>query len=173
MLSFQLVRINTTTTFRQRTNFKHSIRWLFYDDVDPYGQLQWLVQVLVEAEKNNEKVHILSHIPNGDGTCLFNWNREYIKIINRFASIIAAQFNGHTHYDETIIFFNTSNPAHAINVAFNGGSLTAYSHLNPNYKVFEVDSSTLVYKPFIINLSFFIIKQNFRKYLITNHGRSM
>ncbi|KAF2893416.1 hypothetical protein ILUMI_12760 [Ignelater luminosus] len=116
--------------------------WLFLDDFDLYGQLEWLVKVLLEAEENNEVVHIISHIPNGDTTCLYNWSKEYSKIVNRFSHIIAAQFNGHTHYDETMIFFNNTNPEQAINVAFNGGSLTTWPHLNPNYKIYYVDSDS-------------------------------
>lgn len=54
-----------------------------YDDVDPYEQLAWLAGVLLDAERNNEIVHILSHVPSGDDTCLQNWGREYAKIINR------------------------------------------------------------------------------------------
>ncbi|KAF2878762.1 hypothetical protein ILUMI_27403, partial [Ignelater luminosus] len=116
--------------------------WLFYDDLDPYGQLQWLVEVLSDAEKADEVVHILSHIPNGDEECLYNWSREYLRIITRFSHIIAAQFTGHTHYDETVIFFNKTNPVQAINVAFNGGSLTTWDNLNPNYKIYKVDSGS-------------------------------
>ncbi len=31
-------------------------RWLLINDTDPAGQLQWLVEQLQEAEKNNDKV---------------------------------------------------------------------------------------------------------------------
>ncbi|KAF2893414.1 hypothetical protein ILUMI_12758 [Ignelater luminosus] len=130
--------------------------WLLYDDVDPYGQLQWLVKVLLDAEENNEVVHIISHVPNGDDNCLHNWSREYSKIINRFAHMIAAQFTGHTHHDETLIFFNISNPSQAINVAYNGGSLTTWAHVNPNYKIYEIDSESaevLDYETWIFNVT--------------------
>ncbi|KAF2893413.1 hypothetical protein ILUMI_12757, partial [Ignelater luminosus] len=146
---FRIVGLNSNFCY-------HFNWWLFYDDVDPYGQLQWLVEVLLKAEENNEIVHILSHIPTGGGNCLFNWSREYSRIINRFAHIITAQFNGHTHFDDTVIFFNTSNPGQAINVAFNGGSLTAYSNLNPNYVIYEVDSDNfevLDYESWAFNLT--------------------
>ncbi|KAF5302364.1 hypothetical protein FQA39_LY10403 [Lamprigera yunnana] len=114
--------------------------WLFYDDVDPFGQLQWLADTLAEAEKNKEFVHIISHVPTGDGQCLHNWSDQYVKIIQRFAHIITAQFNGHTHNDDTIVFFDIESKP--INVAFNGGSLTPFSNLNPNYKMYQIDSTT-------------------------------
>lgn len=66
-----------------KNNLRFFGRWLFYDDFDQYGQLQWLVKILLEAEENNEVVHIISHIPNGDITCLNNWRREYSRIVNR------------------------------------------------------------------------------------------
>ena len=58
-------------------------RWLIYDAKDPAGQLKWLADTLLQAEKDGEKVHILGHIPPGDGSCQRAWSREYRKIINR------------------------------------------------------------------------------------------
>merc|ERR1719394_147019 len=40
------------------------------DYKDPFGTLTWLYDVLLEAEKNGEKVHILSHAPPGDNTAV-------------------------------------------------------------------------------------------------------
>ncbi|XP_017885919.1 sphingomyelin phosphodiesterase 1-like isoform X2 [Ceratina calcarata] len=113
--------------------------WLWYTPRDPDDQLQWLVNVLSDAEKNNEFVHILSHIPANSNSCLSTWRREYLRIINRFTHIIKAEFNGHTHNDEIAIFYNSDSKV--INVAWNGGSVTTYTKLNPNYKVYTVNSS--------------------------------
>lgn len=137
--------------------------WLIWDDYDPYGQLNWLVNVLLEAEQNGESVHILSHIPSGSHSCVAVWSREFNKIINRyaqlffyekkipenvsfcrFANTITGIFNGHTHTDEFYVYYNNSNPDQAINVAYNGASVVTYTDNNPSYKVIHVNNETFV-----------------------------
>lgn len=113
--------------------------WLWYNPRDPDNQLQWLSDTLRDAEKKQEFVHILSHIPTNSNNCLKTWKREYIKIINRYSHIIKAEFNGHTHNDEVAIFYDSNSVAQ--NIAWNGGSITGYSKLNPNYKVYNVNGS--------------------------------
>jgi sphingomyelin phosphodiesterase len=51
---------------------------------DQDHQLQWLVDTLFEAEKNEEKVHILGHIPSG--SCMRTWSREFHRIVDRFVN---------------------------------------------------------------------------------------
>jgi sphingomyelin phosphodiesterase len=93
-------------------------------------QLQWFHDTLLAAEQAGEKVHVLIHIPSGDGSCYQIWSREYRRIIDRFHDTISAQFNGHTHRQEYHIFYARSNSSLAINVAWNGGSITPYSYVN-------------------------------------------
>ncbi|KAJ8974388.1 hypothetical protein NQ317_006167 [Molorchus minor] len=116
--------------------------WLIYEDKDPYGQLEWLVEVLVAAEEKEEKVHILMHVPTGSSECLRVWSREYNRIIERFANTIVGHFNGHTHRDEVLVYYNSSDITQAINVAWNGASITTYSLGNPSYKLLEIDAET-------------------------------
>lgn len=73
--------------------------WLLYNASYPAKQLQWLHDTLLEAERNEENVHILAHIPSGEGGCYNTWAREYRRIVDRFWDTISAQFNGHTHRD--------------------------------------------------------------------------
>ena len=58
--------------------------WMNWQWVDNSGVLQWLVQTLYDAEIAGEKVHIISHIPPGNGDCLGAWGRNYAKIIERY-----------------------------------------------------------------------------------------
>ncbi|CAG9854051.1 unnamed protein product [Phyllotreta striolata] len=109
--------------------------WNLYENKDPYGQLQWLVKVLQQAEKDKEIVHILSHIPTS--ACLKVWGREYNRIIERFANTIAAQFNGHTHRDHFSIYYDSKNVSN--NVVINGASLVT-DGAYPNFKIYTVDS---------------------------------
>ncbi|XP_038220094.1 sphingomyelin phosphodiesterase-like [Zerene cesonia] len=107
--------------------------WLVFDPMDAKRHLDWLVSELYKAEQNGEKVHILSHIPPGVHDLTYTWTREYNRIINRFKSTIAAEFNGHLHSDEFRLFYDENNSPVA--VAWGGGSATAYINYNLNYKI--------------------------------------
>lgn len=86
-------------------------------------------------------VHILSHIPPGNGDCWTIFSREFSKIINRFESTGAAQFYGHIHKDEFKIFYDLVDRNRPTNVAFIGPSLTPFTELNPGYRVYTIDGS--------------------------------
>ncbi|XP_035778474.1 sphingomyelin phosphodiesterase 1-like [Anopheles albimanus] len=120
--------------------FVHNF-WLFYSLDYFLPQLQWLHDTLLEAEHANERVHILAHVPSYDDYCFVGWTREYRKIVERFAHIITAQFNGHSHVDEFNLYYPRASvdPLRPISVAWNGGSTTTFTKLNPNYKVFLFD----------------------------------
>ncbi|KAK5650745.1 hypothetical protein RI129_001774 [Pyrocoelia pectoralis] len=146
---YRIIALNSNVCFTYNI-------WLVYDDVDPYNQLQWLSDTLLEAEKNQEAVHILSHVPPGDIECHQQWSHEFRRIIERFHNTITGQFNGHTHYDELKVFFNTSDKDDVINVAFNGGSFTTFVGLNPNYRIYTADENQgriLDYDQWTYNLS--------------------
>lgn len=118
-------------------------------------QLEWLRDTLIEAELNGEKCHILGHVPPNTSSCIRAWNREYNKIVQRFAHIISGQFNGHTHNDEFTLYYR-ENSTEAINVAWNGGSGTTFIGLNSNYRLYEIDGSTfnvIDHETWIFNLT--------------------
>ncbi|KRT80707.1 Calcineurin-like phosphoesterase [Oryctes borbonicus] len=145
---FRIIGINSNICYTN--NF-----WLFFNDFDPHGQLQWLANTLAEAEKNNEVVHLLSHVPPGSLECWHPWSDEFTRIINRFSHVIRAQFNGHTHTDEIRIFLN-DNKDNAVNVAYNGASFTTFVGNNPNYRVYDTDSKSFEitdYEEWIFNLT--------------------
>lgn len=119
-------------------------RWIWYQPRDSDNQLQWLADTLLQAEKDEEFVHILGHIPAASEECQSTWKREYLKIVDRFAHIVKAQFNGHTHNDELELLYSSGENKKVNNVAWNGGSLTTFTQLNPNYKVYIVDSENYV-----------------------------
>ncbi|KAK9884420.1 hypothetical protein WA026_007267 [Henosepilachna vigintioctopunctata] len=146
---FRIIALNSNVCFTE--NY-----WLIYDDEDPYGQLKWLVKILSEAEKNKEKVHILSHIPSGEANCHKQWQYNFNRIVQRFSKTISAHFNGHTHVDELRLYKNGSNPNQVINVAYNGGSFTTFIGLNPDYRVYDIDPQNLMvldFHQYTFNLS--------------------
>ena len=57
----------------------------------------------------------------------------------RFENSVVAQFHGHTHNDHYLLYFDESDAERATSVAFIGGSGTAYSDVNPNYRIYTVD----------------------------------
>ncbi|XP_022899984.2 sphingomyelin phosphodiesterase-like [Onthophagus taurus] len=134
--------------------------WLFLiDNIDPYGQLQWMVDVLTEAERNNEVVHIISHVPSNGREVEKVWSREFRKILDRFRHVIRGIFNGHTHLDEFILYHAKEFPYEPTVLAWNGGSLTTYHEdkfVNPSYRVFDIDAknfNTIDYTQFTFNLT--------------------
>lgn len=56
--------------------------WLMYDDELYTEQLQWLHDVLLAAEKNGEKVHILSHVPS-NAELYHKYSYNYQLIVER------------------------------------------------------------------------------------------
>ncbi|XP_066150023.1 sphingomyelin phosphodiesterase 1-like [Euwallacea fornicatus] len=149
---FRVIALNSNVCYTMNL-------WLVYENKDTYGQLQWLVEVLTEAEKNGEKVHILAHLPvtDDDSDCVKVWSRELSKIILRFSDTITAQFNGHTHYDEFKLFFENNTTKEEVKaVAYNGASFTTIWGTNSNYRIYDVDSTNLTvtdYSEYTFNLT--------------------
>lgn len=117
--------------------------WTFYQPDYSQVQLQWLHDTLLVAEAAGEKVHILAHIPSGEGSCFKVWAREYSRVVDRFWNTISAQFNGHTHKDEFYVFYSREEN-YPINVGWNGGSATPFSDVNLNYRVLFVNQESYV-----------------------------
>eukprot|EP00794_Sanderia_malayensis_P011730 gene11730-12950_t len=113
--------------------------WLLVNNADPAGQLEWMVGILEQAEKNHEKVHILGHIPPGVSDCLKHWSWNYYQVINRYSHVITAQFFGHTHHDELEIFYQDDDLKKPSSIAYIGPSVTPYTNLNPGYRIYEID----------------------------------
>lgn len=79
----------------------------------------------------------LGHVPPYTSTCVKVWNREYNRLVRRFAHIISGQFNGHTHKDSFTLFY--SRDYAPVNVAWNGGSGTSFPGVNSNYRMYTVE----------------------------------
>lgn len=137
--------------------------WVMYSRNEAQSNMQWLHDTLLAAERNNEKVHILKHLPSGGGSCHKFWSREYRRIIDRFHMTIGAQFNGHSHKDEFEVFYDSATATHAINVAWNGGGATAFHSVNPNYHVLYVDQTHYVSCIFLKLCCSFKFTLNFSK----------
>ncbi|KAI5755410.1 hypothetical protein M8J77_016576 [Diaphorina citri] len=113
--------------------------WLLLNSTDPVKELQWFIFELQSAEFSGEKVHVIGHIPPGHSDCLRVWSRNYYSIINRYEATIAAQFFGHTHFDEFELFYDKEDMSRTTNIAYIGPSVTPYYDLNPGYRIYYVD----------------------------------
>ena len=107
--------------------------------MDSSGALQWLVSVLTEAEAAGEKVHIMSHITPGNDDCLGGWGKNYGRIIERFENTVRAQFFGHTHNDQFVVFYDSETQSRPLNLGFVTPSVTTYTGMNPSYVLYTVD----------------------------------
>ncbi|XP_019869061.1 sphingomyelin phosphodiesterase [Aethina tumida] len=129
---FRLISLNT--------NYCHSLSWwLLVNSTDPAQELKWLVYQLQEAENNDEKVHIIGHIPPGSSDCMKTWSANFNRIVNRYENIITGQFYGHSHADEFEVFYDMPENSRATNVAYLGPSVTTYDNYNPAYRIYYVD----------------------------------
>ncbi|XP_064596702.1 sphingomyelin phosphodiesterase-like [Liolophura sinensis] len=115
--------------------------WVLLNTTDPAGELSWLVDVLTRAERNHEKVHILSHIPTGSGDCLQAWSWSYYDIINRFESTVTAQFFGHSHSDHYAIFYDSVNFTRPVSILYIGGAVTPQNDMNPGFRIYTADGN--------------------------------
>ncbi|XP_017058776.1 sphingomyelin phosphodiesterase [Drosophila ficusphila] len=131
---FRIIALNSNDCYTD--NF-----WLYHSGTDKIPQLQWFHDTLLEAEKAGEYVHVLTHIPSGDGTCWSVWAREFNRCITRFSATISGIFTGHSHKDELFVYYS-EDEGHATAVAWNGGAVTTYSNKNPNYRQYAVNPET-------------------------------
>ncbi|VEN41642.1 unnamed protein product [Callosobruchus maculatus] len=129
--------------------------WLLYNTTYINEQLDFLRNEMEDSEAKGQFVHIITHVPTGNGECVQPWERSFVALVQRFAHIIVGQFYGHTHTDELKMFYDEKT-GEAINVGYNGASLTTYEDYNPNYKVMYVDSNTyelLDIETYIMNMT--------------------
>lgn len=134
---FRIIALNTNYCARLNP-------WSFYDPVDPANQLKWLAEELLEAELNQDKVHIIGHVPPDNRECTQAWLFNFINIVDRFRDTINAQFYGHTHRDEWRVIYSLIRPDEPIGIQFIGPSITPFTENNPAYRIYHQDKRGLV-----------------------------
>ena len=83
---------------------KINTNWKLLDQIG--HQNQWLIRTLYEAEKKNEKVALIGHIPPGGEDQIYACSKAFYDIINRFKNTVTSQFYGHTHWDHIKLFYD-------------------------------------------------------------------
>lgn len=115
---------------------------------DPSGLFRWLVDELLEAEKEGTKVWLIAHVPTGGDADAVPWGTEILRqIIVRFSPhVIAANLFGHTHADQFGLYYDSANTSHkeedAVSVAWIVQSITPIDKYNPAWRYYSVDTKT-------------------------------
>uniref|UniRef100_A0A0N4ZDC3 Guanylate cyclase n=1 Tax=Parastrongyloides trichosuri TaxID=131310 RepID=A0A0N4ZDC3_PARTI len=129
--------ISLNTVYCSKNNFYN-----YLNQTDPDDTMAWLAQELLESEKENEKVHIISHIPPGSSYCLKGWSFNFYELVYRFEDTIAALIYGHVHKDFFEVYYEkgdvTGRPYHVNYVA---PSFTTFKNSNPAYRVYTIDGN--------------------------------
>ena len=122
---------------------------LIFDTNAPKLMFDWLENVLSQAEKNNEIVHIMDHIPIGHDqhTTQCAWRLKIL--LERYQNIIRGYFSGHSHSEYMTIVkeYTNKNKPNIIDYVTSG--LTTYSSYNPSFRIFEIDSVDFYVEDFI------------------------
>jgi len=116
--------------------------FLWANSTDPTNQLGWLEETLRIAEKNDERVFIIGHIPMSHVGTMKHWAYRYTVLIDRFSHIIKGQFFGHTHEDNFVIMKSKLDNQKVVGVSYDCPSLTSYGWMNPSFRMFFANPKT-------------------------------
>ena len=122
---------------------------LIGDSFQVAKMFKWLENILSEAEKNNERVYILDHIPlrssQHSSDCTFR-----LKIlIERYQNIISGLISAHTHRDEINLIKEYSNPKKYSIINYIGPGLSTYNKFWPSYRIYYADNETKIINDFV------------------------
>lgn len=104
--------------------------YLIKNPNDPNNQLKWIEETLANAERNNEIVYLIGHIPVGDSSFLSECSKRYQILLDRFSHIIRGHFSGHTHFDEVKIMNRFYDEKQTSGMIFIAPSLTTYNYFS-------------------------------------------
>ncbi|WFD22233.1 hypothetical protein MEQU1_000898 [Malassezia equina] len=155
--AFSVKPLKNLRVISLNTDFWYCVNMYNYihsSNPDNSGMLRFLTDELIEAEKNHERVWIIGHVLSGwDGKeALDRPSNLFYQIVSRFAPhTLAAVFFGHTHEDQFEVFYFNDNgeskstsqlTEHAVSVAYVAPSITPYTNLNPEFRVYHVHPET-------------------------------
>ncbi|EGW31948.1 uncharacterized protein SPAPADRAFT_138608 [Spathaspora passalidarum NRRL Y-27907] len=120
--------------------------YAFWDmlSLDSFGIWRFLVDELLQSEKQNQRVWILAHLPTNHQSLPLP-TKIFAQIIERFSpKVIAAIFFGNIQVDTFMIHYagdgtDTRQITNAINHALIGPSISPYAGMNPSWRYYAVD----------------------------------
>ncbi|CAI2361037.1 unnamed protein product [Moneuplotes crassus] len=124
------------------TGVCNNMNWYLLTQLnDPLQHLEWIEDTLRQAEENNEKVYIISHVFPGGADCLYEWSVRYRAIVERYQHVILHHFVGHDHVEFFNIITDTKNQDD-IGMMQAPGGVTTFTDDNPAFKIYEIDYET-------------------------------
>jgi len=129
------------------TNLYYTGNYYLYQptmELDPSGQLAWLISELAAAEAAGQRAYIIGHMPMGTGDAFHAASNYFDQIVNRFSATIAALFFGHTHNDQFQIAYNNYTQQtyqNALEVSYVCPAMVPNSG-NPAFRIYSVDPVT-------------------------------
>jgi len=129
------------------TQWQDPLNFFLYKDTnqDPAGQLAFVKQVLSNAQKNQERVLILGHIPPGiddrspTPMSIPSFNTQFQQIIDQFSDVVILQTYGHTHTDSFRVLMDYETNTVPKSVAFVTPSVTTWTDQNPSVRLFKLE----------------------------------
>ena len=122
---------------------------LLYDSSQARLMFKWLENVLSEAEKNGEIVHIMNHIPIANTQHTMQCSGRYKVLLDRYQNIIRGLFSGHSHSEYLTIVHEYYNPEIPTQVNYICSGLTTYSEYQPSFRMYLVDKTELYVQDYI------------------------
>ena len=122
---------------------------LIGDSFQVAKMFKWLENVLNDAEKNNEKVYLLDHIPLRSSQHTYDCTMRLKILIERYKDIISGFISAHTHRDEINLIKEYSYPNKYSIINYIGPSLSTYTKCWPSYRIYYADSETKFINDFI------------------------
>lgn len=122
---------------------------LIGESYQPARMFRWLENVLNEAEKNNERVYLLDHIPMYVSQHTYDCTFRLKILIERYKDIISGYISGHTHRDEISLVKEYSNPKKYSLINYICPGLTTYTEYWPSYRIYSADTETKFINDFI------------------------
>ena len=127
----------------------NSENWDFYNRFvvgelgDSMGQMEWLENLLRQMEKDGEIGILFAHISPGMDACFSEVSSKIQTLMDRFQHVLRLNLFGHTHKEEfeVVRAIKDGNP---IGVNHLAPSLTTINTVNPSFRVFTLDASTLL-----------------------------
>jgi len=152
----KIVVITINSMFCMRLNLMNLV-----DPVDQGGALQWLESQLFEAERNQDKVFLVMHVPPDSMQCTQAWLYNFMRIIERYQDTIQIQIAGHIHFDTFRVYRSLEmdavyNGKGTTGLMFASPSLSTFNGNNPAYRVFRFDGvsgEVVNYENFILNMT--------------------
>ena len=122
---------------------------LLFDSSQPRLMFKWLENVLDEAEKNGEIVHIMDHIPMPNTQHTIQCASRLKILIDRYQNIIRGYFSGHSHSEYLTIVHEYYNEEKPTQINYICSGLTTFSEYQPSFRMYLIDKKELYVQDFI------------------------